>query len=552
MNSPNHENIDHWLFERLEGNLSHEQEQALSLFLLLNPEYDIDSDVWEKTKVNFPEIDPVMVSEMGFGVKQAEEKRNRRPHAFWLLSSAATITFLVTLYLLSPPPKQVHINSIDFGFSKAGHSRSLITGGIKRNKPSNFSYALFANKNKANALMNSKIQAIQNRDNNLWNKITLNGVELSQNNSFPIEASFSYPVIQDIPVKPINQNSETSLAGDDRNEHFTDNDSKSFKINLPFSHLSKSSALSKYLRKEVIHSTQKDRIYYVQEKSHLDISDAFAGNRSQTRFQSSTITRWIGTADQKLSQQLSIDGYARNLKSGFGIVSNYIDFSQGAIKEWNVRFIYSPKIALGKYFTIEPALSYVVGQKSIEQAKISNHSVFEYNTNQIQQFNYDQNQPLGDHLYYRDLNANIVVNTGPFYSGLNVQNLLKHQDNVHTNQFDTIQRTQQNTTFFIGTDFSAKQGDIVFSPMFTKTLNQSSPCNQIGATLQLKGMVIGGNYMSKNAFGALLGYQSENFSIIAQSLKTKPYTAIQPSYIHQLTIRINTNISRKTRRYLYL
>ena len=75
MNSPNHENIDHWLFERLEGNLSPEQEQALSLFLLLNPEYDIDADVWEKTKVNFPEIDPVMVFKM-IAVEEKEIRTN--------------------------------------------------------------------------------------------------------------------------------------------------------------------------------------------------------------------------------------------------------------------------------------------------------------------------------------------------------------------------------------------------------------------------------------------------------------------------------------------
>ena len=55
MSSPTHENIDQWLFDRIEGNLSLEQEQELSLFLLLNPTYDIDLDAWEKRRLEIEE-----------------------------------------------------------------------------------------------------------------------------------------------------------------------------------------------------------------------------------------------------------------------------------------------------------------------------------------------------------------------------------------------------------------------------------------------------------------------------------------------------------------
>jgi hypothetical protein len=324
------------------------------------------------------------------------------------------------------------------------------------------------------------------------------------------------------------------------------------KIQLPELKLSRSSVLGKYLRKEVVSATQKDRVYFMQEKSHLDISDAFAGNRSQTRFQTSAIARWIGSANQKLTQQLSIDGYSRNLKSGFGAVANYTDFGNGAIKDWNVRLIYSPKIAMGRYLSIEPSISYVFGQKSINSAKTTGLSSFEYTTNHLQQFNYDLSKPIGQHLLYRDLNVGMNLNLGPVYLGISTQYLLKHQDNIHTNKYDTITRAKQTSTLFIGTDFTAKKGEIMFSPMLSHSVGLTCNLTQIGATIQVKGIVIGGNYGSNASVGALVGYQAENFSFIAQSLKTKPLTSIEPSYIHQLTLRINTNISRKTRRYLYL
>jgi hypothetical protein len=330
------------------------------------------------------------------------------------------------------------------------------------------------------------------------------------------------------------------------------NDQRKIALNLPSFKLSRSSTLSKYLRKDVLSATQKDRVFFVQEKSHLDIADAFAGNRSQTRIQSTTMARWLGDANQKLTQQISVDGYSRNLKSGFGLVANYVDFGKGAISDWNVRLIFSPKLAFGKYISIEPSVSYLVGQKSINSSKITNHSLFEFSSNQVQQFNYNSTNAIGNQLYYRDLNAGVNVNAGPIYFGISTQNILKHQDNVHTNNFDTIDRAAQTSTLHIGTDFSARKGTVMFSPMLSHTVGLTSDLTQIGGTLQLNGIVIGANYGSNASYGALLGYQSKNFSIIAQSLKTKPLTSIQPQYVHQLTIRINTNISRKTRRYLYL
>lgn len=52
MSNPSFSNIDLWLFERAEGNLSPEQLAQLELFLLQHPELDMDSDVWEMAKVD--------------------------------------------------------------------------------------------------------------------------------------------------------------------------------------------------------------------------------------------------------------------------------------------------------------------------------------------------------------------------------------------------------------------------------------------------------------------------------------------------------------------
>ena len=82
MNSPTHENIDQWLFDLIEGNLSESQEQELRIFLLLNPEYEADLEAWKKSRVKFPIVDAEMVSSFNFGVQEETEKRKKRPPVY--------------------------------------------------------------------------------------------------------------------------------------------------------------------------------------------------------------------------------------------------------------------------------------------------------------------------------------------------------------------------------------------------------------------------------------------------------------------------------------
>jgi Type IX secretion system membrane protein PorP/SprF len=96
MSNPSFENIDQWLFEYMEGNLSPSQITQLERFLLNNPEFDADMDAWQLAKADAtPVVFPGVVG------------RKRKPVPFWLVP---TITLLVTFvaggffgaYLISP------------------------------------------------------------------------------------------------------------------------------------------------------------------------------------------------------------------------------------------------------------------------------------------------------------------------------------------------------------------------------------------------------------------------------------------------------------------
>ncbi len=94
MSKPSFSNIDLWLFELAEGNLSPEQVKQLEMFLLQHPELDVERDVWEMAKV---EKNPTVFPEMAALERTPNRARNYSVLALLLLlliGSSATLWYL--------------------------------------------------------------------------------------------------------------------------------------------------------------------------------------------------------------------------------------------------------------------------------------------------------------------------------------------------------------------------------------------------------------------------------------------------------------------------
>ena len=56
MKFPTRENIDRWMFDYTEGNLSPEQETLLENYILNNPDLEVDLDAWQMAAVSTEEL----------------------------------------------------------------------------------------------------------------------------------------------------------------------------------------------------------------------------------------------------------------------------------------------------------------------------------------------------------------------------------------------------------------------------------------------------------------------------------------------------------------
>ena len=567
MNIPNRENIDRWLFDWTEGNLSPSQEMQLEEFLIQNPDLSIDVDAW----------DAATVSSIPFAYEnQASlKKRKKRVFAYWQFYALILLiaTGGTSLYFSFKTESQQIAAKISNAFTspiskitttpiKNNDTQDLITTNspISNSGRQNFyaapSYQVSLNKQNEYINTNALTYSSENEKVTFDNNTITNSIEMAIQPIIPIENIELTDKLDASTVSAVSI--EPSIEADEiiQSEGENENEDKKLsrkKINLPTLKLNSSSKLSKWVKKDLTNTNQKDRVYALSEKSNLDLNNSFVGNISQLKFQSMSTARWIDIADQqKISQQISFDGYLREAKAGLGIISNYSNFSNGLIQDWNLNLIYAPKLAINRYLTIEPSMKYTFGKKVLNSSKVINNSTVEVETNQLETFSIDPNQAIGKNLWYRDLGAGLIINAGPIYFGGQVNNLLKHQDNLYSNDYTSIRRADRELTLVGGTDFNSKNGNFTFSPYIFHTIFGSQSSTYLGASIHLKSFLIGGSYQTNGSSSGMIGLHKDRFSLLCQtSYASSSYTQSK-SFIHQLTIRINSNISKKTRRYLYL
>ncbi len=576
MISPNRENIDRWLFDYTEGNLSADQESILENYILNNPEIEIDLEAWENSKIASEE----------FSLPNKEKIKRKRRVTPILFASTLLLLISSTIWMFSPKSaerenvashqkNQIHKNKSNINNS------SLLTKSSIALKPS-VNKSNSSNKNEeiktitstdftsnvrnsenvvsliTNPQENNRYTGSVNNYNSSSYLKTDDNAELSNSlnnelNSTEISSSFNSKLskisLKKIDLKSIlidhNQTVEIELG-----EKETKNDQ--IGLNLDLGKVKLFQKIEKVLEKDLGLSNIPDHTYAIPEYSNVDVLFSNIGATSQFRLQSTSMGRWLDDLDQrKLSQQITLDGYSRGAQSGFGLQANYDYFANGSIQNWNTCLLFSPKIALSRTISFEPALRFKIGNKILNEDRIENQSLVNFESQTTNQFNFDSTLAIGSKLWYRDLDLGFTINTPYFYLGGQVSNILRHQNNIYSNYENMDLRAQNVYNAIIGTQYISRNQKVQFSPYcFYERINTNRFF--AGFSLKLNKVMLGGSYGSSNMASGILGLSFKNFALFAQSSYGFVEAIAKNTFTHQLTIRFNSNVDKKSRRYITL
>ncbi len=542
MTTPNFDNIDKWLFDYVEGNLNVQQEELLENFILNHPDLEVDLDMWKlsnvKTSTSF--VNDIEIAKRAIGLKS---------------SYLVNILGVVVILLIAP---QDHFQKISDSL-QAGPSVSEMDQYVQ--DQSSLKGQAFVSTGDDLSVANTT-QVFHSTIENDIAVSSLQNMEILRNTAVELLSGGGKLKNTDINSATVNDNSISVMpykeAGtlsytaqdlqiQETEDHVsTDKNKRRFKLNAKI-FLNK---LDKMLSKDLAISNYRDHFYLIPETSSFDANLSSTGSVSQSRFQTVSRVRWPNSDQQKFSQQLSFDAYARAIRSGVGAQLNYENYADGTIQDWNAALVLSPKIALTRNILIEPVAKLKIGNKLLNSDKLENNSLAVFNSSSPQVFSFDTSQNIGRKLWYRDLDLGLTLNTSKFYLGVQASNVLAHSEDIYDNDQQTDHRATSVLSVFAGTQYVSRNEKLSFHPyVYIRSFNDNTDYYG-GFSLDLDKLFLGASYDFDSQYSASLGLSLDRFALIVQSTRSYTPHLNQNLYTHQLTLRFNSEVSKKTRRYI--
>ena len=547
MNNPNYDNIDRWLFDYVEGNLSSNQESMLENYILNHPELEVDLDMWRMSNIK---TSNAFVNDIQIAKKTVNRK------VFHIINAIGIITILLI-------GRQIH----EFDSNLSSEDGQLQQASITSNtpEPSNLKNSMTQNfetqkQNISNdTYTEPTLSNTQNRSQFSTKKVDY--LESNQSNLFVSNMDVQQLMMsetsinRDLEKLEINQITALQYTKDfifneDETEELGNENNRSKQISFKNSAKKFMNSIDQALSKNLGLSNYRDHHYLIPEISSLDANLSMTGSVSQSRMLSVSRLRWMNSNQHKLSQQLSFDTYARGIRSGIGAQVNYDYYADGTIQDWNGALILSPKIALSRNIYLEPAAKLKIGNKLLDASKVENNSLAVFNTDSPQNFSYDTTQNIGRKLWYRDVDMGLTLNTNMFYIGAQATNILNHSEDIYQNGDNENYRTPTTYSFFAGTQYVSRNEKLSFHPYVYMRSIQTNKDYFAGFSLDLNHFYIGASLDFQDQYTGSIGLSLDRFALIMQSTRSFNPSMNEHLYTHQLTLRINSDISKKTRRYI--
>jgi type IX secretion system PorP/SprF family membrane protein len=603
MSIPSFSNIDRWLFERMEGNLSTEQLAQLQAFLLKHPELDVDQDMWELAKVDAEEL-----------VFPNQQRLLKREGIGWYAISdysAIALVILIGLFIQFSGLENVPLTQVIHPDS-AQNTATLPTlhpSKFKQNIAAANSEIVVKTKKPANKRIENspslpsngnfsplKATISSNPSNNLTLNLTRN-FENTEKKQYPVDVQENFQEIENSGIEsdvtvtegsnlnslPLATNQNETAIKPDRVEDklvITQNKtnelketksiqkedeltsivqeatitSKSLKLNYGYTMHNKMRKIGRSIQRmmdnPIALKNRKDTYYHIPGMQAMDVNFGSAGTMLATRVQSVSRAQWLGQENQQIINQLSIDGYSYGMRGGVGFQFNHNYYGKGGIENYHASLLYSPKFSIARNVLIEPSIRFKMGNKSVNSGQLQSGSIVEFDRMNSKLFYSPGEQPIGKSLWYKDLGLGLMVNTKWFYVGIQGDNLLEHYDNIYSNNLEDPRRAGKHFVATIGTDYESKKEKTTFSPYFVYQKQEKLEEGWLGMNFRYHWLMAGAAISTNLEPAASLGLNFDHFMLTYNADYTYSQVLNKHTLSHQLTIRFLTKPSRFGQRLL--
>lgn len=567
MSKPSFSNIDLWLFELAEGNLTPEQIEQLELFILEHPELDIEKDAWELSKVDarpvvYPDIEKV--------------QRKRRVGGVYIFSSL--LVFVLMLFGVYSYLNYTELNQPGNLQAEKSNLLQREKALVEQIRELNEAYStqgkaiaygkLESDAEKINAL---RVKSINNAGQS-GNQLVASNTSIASNYRINNRATSGQAIDNTESVKVNNsilKSSENNIV------HSSIKPRPAREVDLGLDHSfvrnTSSSVRSTYSGGSNYSSSMKSRLkkfgrsiqrmmdnpialknsrdpnYHIPGMTSNDINFSSAGTLLATRFQTLSRVQWLGEENQQLMNQISIDGYAYEVRGGWSLQLNHAYYNDGGLQQSQAAFTYSPKFSVSNSISVEPSVRFKMGNKQLDADKLVGAESIEMERGNNILYSENGATPLGKNLWYKDLGAGVLVNTQWFFAGVQVDNLFRYKDNIYTKDLQDPRRAPNTFIASVGTDWLNQRKTMGLSPYAVYQHNDQLSELWVGANFKWNWLQFGLAATNNLEPAGSIGVKFEHFSMSYHADYTTSAMTNKQSLSHQLTLRIVGNQNRFNR-----
>ena len=563
MSGPSFSNIDLWLFELEEGNLSSSQIQQLELFLMQHPELDVDRNVWEMAKVEANEIIfPSSVSLI----------KSRDFGWFYFASVASIFLLLFSIPSISNSFSSESLIQISKNNTQSSLMMRLLENEIEIIRNTEISKKNNSNNDSEIRRTSGVMEDYSNNEQRITNGNNQSGIIIdpnitsyeggsenvvhSLNNELPFYSSMNEDISNEdgfTNSHSLNENG-LSVLTETATVFLSDFKRKKNKQTISFQKKLKGFArkVERMANNPVALKNYRDADFHIPGLLINDVNFSSTGTMLSTRFQAMSRIQWLGEDNEQFMNKIALDGYSNMMKGGVGVQLSHSTYGNGGINVSNVAVTYSPKLSLTKTVTFEPSVRFKMGKKILNFDKMENMNHVEIGRQNMQDF-YPQGQsPSGKGLWYKDLGVGLMVNTEWFFVSAQLDNLFRHKDNIYENDIDNPKRADFYYSFTAGTDWVSQNKKMSFSPYFVFQKNEKLSEAWIGANYRLNWLTIGAGVSSLMDPIASLGVKFKHFSVQYTADYLSSDMTHDRAISHQVTLRIVGKPNRFGKRILNL
>lgn len=568
MSNPSFSNIDRWLFELMEGNLSPEQIAQLEAFLLKHPELDLDRDMWELSKIQSQEVE----------YPHQQKLIRRRPVGLYMSLGFASMAVMIGLgfYSFFGDFSQLTSKGLSYAGTKLSDDTEQSLSGSSDKNPlqANFAdskgsstIASFdgqtypGNLNVPTGIPFAPVSPLNAMAINPLEGAASSGIILSQSST---ETSIETFLAQDNAesknekILKTQKAKELSYARKERAILYSSVNAGSgqrferteYKVSFSAKLSRMGRKVQRMLDNPVALKNMKDPLYHVPGMQATDINFGSVGTLLSTRVQTLSRAQWLGENNQQFTNRLMIDGYSYGMRGGFGFQFDHNYYGDGMIQNYTAALIYSPKFSVSRNVVVEPSMRFKMGTKNLDWDKVSGGEEVEYDRMNTQSFASGFQEPVGNQLWYKDLGLGLMVNTKWFFVGIQGDNLFQHYDNIYQYDPANPRRAAKHFVATVGTDYESSRENFTLSPYAVYQQQENLSEAWVGFNMKYHWITIGGAISNNLEPAASIGVKLDRFMIAYNADYTQSDLLQKSALSHQLTIRFLSKPSRVGQRLL--